>query len=100
MQKDRIVVLDAGYTSYNYEEELLNKAGFRFEIFPGARHDRSGKKQFAKDALGLFVRWTEIDDDFLSVTPNLKAIVRYGVGYDNIDIEAASRYDVKVSIVQ
>ena len=100
MQKDRVVVLDAGYTSYAYEEELLKKAGFRFEIFPGERHDRSGKKQFAKDALGLFVRWTEINDDFLHVTPNLKAIVRYGVGYDNIDIDAASRYDIKVSNVQ
>ena len=31
---------------------------------------------------------------------NLKAVVRYGVGYDNIDIEACSKYGVKVANVQ
>jgi D-3-phosphoglycerate dehydrogenase len=31
---------------------------------------------------------------------NLKAIVRYGVGYDNIDVEACSKFGVKVANVQ
>ena len=100
MKKNRIVVLDTGYDSFAYEEELLTGAGFSFEIFPGDRHDRAGKKLFASDAQGIFVRWTEIDDDFFQATPKVKAIVRYGVGYDNVDIEAANRFDVKVSNVQ
>ncbi len=32
--------------------------------------------------------------------PNLKAIVRYGVGYDNIDLDAAKRHGVRVANVQ
>jgi D-3-phosphoglycerate dehydrogenase len=98
--KDKIVILDSGYDSYAYEEELFRNAGYQLEIFPGKRHDREGKKQFAKEAKGLFVRWTEINDDFLHAIPQLKAIVRYGVGYDNVDIAAASRQNIKVSNVQ
>jgi D-3-phosphoglycerate dehydrogenase len=100
MAKDRIVAIDAGYDTYDYEEKLFTDAGYRFEIFPGARHDRPGKKQFSRDAKGLLVRWTEIDDDFLQTTPDLKAIVRYGVGYDNINLESANQFGVKVSNVQ
>ena len=97
---DRVVVLDAGYDSFAYEEELFTDAGYRFEIFPGGRDDRTGKMRFAKDAVGILVRWTEIDHDFLQVTPGVQAIARYGVGYDTIDIEAATRFNIKVANVQ
>ncbi len=96
----RVAILDTGYESYEYEQKLLTEAGYTLEIFSGARHDRAGKKQFAREAVGLFVRWTRIDDDFLRDTPHLKAVVRYGVGYDNVDLQAASRYNVKASNVQ
>jgi D-3-phosphoglycerate dehydrogenase len=100
MMQDRIVILDTGYDSFAYEEKLFTDAGYRFEIYPGDRHDREGKKLFASDAQGIFVRWTKIDDDFLQATPEVKAIARYGVGYDNINLESVNRFDVKVSIVQ
>ena len=96
----KVAVLDTGYDSFAYEEKLFTDAGYQFEIFPGARHDRYGKIQFANDAVGLLIRWTEINDEFLSTTPNLKAIVRYGVGYDNVDVDAVTRNNVKVSNVQ
>jgi D-3-phosphoglycerate dehydrogenase len=56
--------------------------------------------EFAKDADGLLVRHTRIDEEFLSQMKNLKAVVRYGVGYDNIDIDACSRFGLKVANVQ
>jgi len=96
----KIAVLDTGYDSFAYEEKLVRDAGYQFEIFPGERHDREGKKEFSKDAVGLFIRWTEIDEDFPQAAPHLQAIVRYGVGYDNVDLHAVSRYRVKVSNVQ
>ena len=41
-----------------------------------------------KDIEVLLV-WNQIvDDDFLNKFPKLKGIVRYGVGYDKINIEA------------
>jgi D-3-phosphoglycerate dehydrogenase len=56
--------------------------------------------EFAKEADGILVRHTRIDDEFLSKMKNLKAVVRYGVGYDNVDIEACTRFGVKVANVQ
>lgn len=93
----RIAILDTGYDSYQYEQELFEKHGYILDIFPGESGD---KKAFARDAVGLLIRWTIIDDEFLNALPNLKAIVRYGVGYENIDLKAASAHGVKVANVQ
>jgi D-3-phosphoglycerate dehydrogenase len=95
-----IVILDSGYKSYDFEKELFEKNGFRLKIHPDYKGDPSEKRDFAKNADGILVRHTTIDEIFLSEMKNLKAIVRYGVGYDNIDIEACSKYGVKVANVQ
>lgn len=39
----------------------------------------------------LLVWHQKIDEDYLSKFPNLKGIVRYGVGYDKIDLKACKR---------
>ena len=72
MRFKKIAVLDTGYDSYSYEEKLLSGAGYNLEIFPGGRNDRHGKMKFSKDAVGLFVRWTQINDEFLQATPHIK----------------------------
>jgi D-3-phosphoglycerate dehydrogenase len=94
-----IKVLDTGYDSFAYEEQLLKSHGYDFEIWYGEKGDVEGKKAFASDADGLLIRWTLIDEAFLSEMKNLKAIVRYGVGYENIDIDAVNRAGVKAAIV-
>lgn len=96
----KIKVLDTGYDSFSYEENLSKSNGYDFEIWSGDKGDVAGKKAFASDADGLLIRWTLINETFLSGMKNLKAIVRYGVGYENIDLEAVSRAGVKVANVQ
>jgi len=96
----RVVVIDAGYESYDYERAALARLGATFEMFEGGRHDRAGKAAFARGAAGIFVRWTEVDGDFLDAVAGVRAIVRYGVGYDNVDLAAASARHVRVSNVQ
>jgi len=100
MTRPKIKVLDTGYDSFAYEQNLFESHGYEFEIFPGEKGDVEGKLVFAANADGLLIRWTEIDDQFLSRMKNLKAIVRYGVGYDNIDLDAVNRTSVKVANVQ
>jgi D-3-phosphoglycerate dehydrogenase / 2-oxoglutarate reductase len=95
-----IVILDSGYKSYSFEKELFEKNGYYLKIFPFYKGDRSEKMNFAKNAVGILLRHTLVDEDFLSQMMNLKAIVRYGVGYDNIDLNACNRYGVKVANVQ
>ncbi len=97
--KGRIVVLDTGYKSYEIERSLLEENGYILELFPGDRDDYEGKRRFASDAVGLFVRWTKLDSDFFSCTPNLRAISRYGVGFDNINLTDATCSGIKVANV-
>ena len=95
-----IVILDSGYKLYAFEKELFGGNGFELKIYPTYEGEKAEKIEFAKDAVGILVRHTRIDEEFLSEMKNLKAVVRYGVGYDNIDIEACTRFGVKVANVQ
>ena len=95
-----IVVIDPGYDSYQYEKSLFEKNGFEFKIFEGGHHDREGKIAFASKAAGVLLRWTQVDDVFLRQLPELKAIVRYGVGYENFDFEATKLHGIRVANVQ
>lgn len=45
------------------------------------------KKDEKKSVQGLLVWHQKIDSEYLSQFPNIKAIVRYGVGFDNIDLK-------------
>lgn len=50
----------------------------------------------AKDADGLLVQWAPITERVLSRLPRLRAVVRYGIGMDNIDLVAAERLGIAV----
>lgn len=65
--------------------------------------DWSIAREVLGDALGdrlnaetrVAVVWRHrVDGAFLSVHPRIRGVVRYGVGFDNIDVEAASRHGV------
>jgi len=95
-----VVILDSGYKSYDFEKEIFEKNGFILKIHPDFKKAPSEKRIFARNAVGILVRHTIIDEAFLSEMKNLKAVVRYGVGYDNIDVEACNKYGVRVANVQ
>lgn len=52
-----------------------------------------------QSADGLLVQWASITEEVLRALPRLKAIVRFGVGLDNIDLDAARDAGVSVSNV-
>ncbi len=95
-----IAILDSGYKSYTFEKELFEENLFKLKIHPLYKGERNEKIEFAKEAHGLLVRHTLIDTEFLSLMKNLKAVVRYGVGYDNIDLNACTKFGVKVANVR
>ena len=95
-----IAILDTGYESYNYELRLFHDNGYRLVIYEGPAGRRKKQLEFARDATGIMVRNTIIDRESLDKMPQLNAIVRYGVGYDNIDVSAAARKGIRVANVQ
>ena len=97
---NRIAVLDTGYASYSYERELFRAHGYRLDLFQGTAEDREGKIRFAQDATGILVRGTVIDAGAMDQLRNLKAIVRYGTGFENIDLATAFAKGIRVANVQ
>jgi D-3-phosphoglycerate dehydrogenase len=97
---ERVANVDGGYPGYAHEQAVLAAMGVRLDVFDGERHDRAAKLAFARGAVGLFCRWTVVDSEFLEALPGLRAVVRYGVGYDNVDLAAATARGVRVCNVQ
>ena len=95
-----IVIIDSGYESYQFEKELFEGNGYTLKIYPGYSGEPGEKKKFCADATGILVRHTKIDASFLSGLSNLKAVVRYGVGYDNVDVNACTQAGVRVANVR
>ena len=58
---------------------------------PTIEHEILGDKlsDTQNDNIEVLLVWhKEIDSKYLSSFPNLKGVVRYGVGYDNVDLDA------------
>ena len=95
-----VAIIDTGYKTYDYEKELFAGMGYELQIFEGERVDVPAKRELAKKAEGILVRDTPIGGETFVKAPQLRAIVRYGTGYDNIDVEAATARGIKVANVQ
>jgi D-3-phosphoglycerate dehydrogenase len=95
-----VAIIDTGYRSYDYEKELFPGLGYELQIFQGERKDIPAKRELAKKAEGILVRDTPIGGETFTDAPQLRAVVRYGTGYDNIDVEAATARGIKVANVQ
>jgi len=67
----------------NKEDRVLTKE----EIIAGIK---------GKDAL-LCLLTDTIDEDIIEANPNLKVIANYAVGYNNVDVNAASKYGIPVT---
>lgn len=72
--------------------------GELLRVFPSAVfYDKSvSLENFCADAEALIIGRETIDEAFLRQCPRLKIISKYGVGLDNIDLEACDRHSIKI----
>lgn len=73
------------------------------KVFPDSVVNKGGKRlqgkeliDYLKDADGAIIGLEHINGEILDELPKLKIIAKYGVGLDNIDIEACKRRNVTV----
>ncbi len=76
-------------------KNVLESAGYEYEFLE--KYDGEEKlKEALRDADALIVRSDKITPSVINAADNLKIIVRAGAGYDNIDLDAATKKGIVV----
>ncbi len=92
-----MVIADDRYASYREEEEVLRDVDAEIRIF------RSGTVADARKAFagadGILVNLFKMTAELIQSLDACRVISRYGVGYDNVDVEAATRKGIWVTFV-
>ena len=90
----KIIITDCDHKDINIETKVLNDAGLNFEL--KQCHSEEDVILQCQDADALIVQYAKITKKVMDSLPNLKMIVRYGVGVDTIDIEEATKHNIQV----
>ena len=97
MKKFKVVVTDDRFDNYNAEREALSAANAELVVC-----DCKSKEEVieaVKDADGVLVNLHAIKSDEIAAMTNCKVISRYGIGYDNVDVNAATAKGIWVARV-
>lgn len=90
----KIYICDCDHSNIDQEKAVFESAGVEYRWL----HCKSQEEVIAQcqgvDA--LLNQYVLMDKKIFESIPSLKCVVRYGVGYDNINIEDATRYGVQV----
>jgi D-3-phosphoglycerate dehydrogenase len=75
--------------------KVFKKAGYNVELLENYT-SKTELLAFVKNAEALIVRSDIVDAEVLAAAPGLKIVVRAGAGYDNIDLQTATKQGVVV----
>jgi len=92
-----VVVASLGYESYAIEREILKAVDAELVLAPRDCLTEDEVIAAAGDADAILVREAPVSARVIDALTRCKAIVRYGVGVDNIDLEHARRRGVFVA---
>lgn len=96
MARFRVVVTDQVFPDVDVEREIIGAAGGELEVAGG------GPEQVlaaARDADALLNTYLPFDAAMIAELSRCKIIARYGIGVDNVDVDAARRAGIAVTNV-
>jgi D-3-phosphoglycerate dehydrogenase len=99
MSKYHVVVVNLGYPSFKTEQDIL--ADLDAAVVP-AEYDCKTEEDViavARDAHAILIREAPVSRRVIDALVHCRAIVRYGVGVDNIDLQAAADKGIYVANV-
>lgn len=98
MSKGKILITPRGYAKYGANDSVrLTEIGYELDINDtGKPLSRETFVAKAKESVGIIVGVDELDSALLEECKQLKAIVKFGVGTDNIDLDCAEKLNISV----
>jgi D-3-phosphoglycerate dehydrogenase len=97
MSRFTVIVTDDRYRSYREEEAILNEIGSTLEIRNLSSEEEALKALSRAD--GILVNLFPLNKRVIDSLSKCRVISRYGVGYDNVDVEAATQKHIWVARV-
>ncbi|MGC8848865.1 MAG: C-terminal binding protein [Candidatus Bathyarchaeia archaeon] len=94
MTRPKVVVTDHVYPSIEVERRILESSGFTFKAYQC--RDEEEVMRTCRGADGILTTFAPITRRVIQSLDKAKVIVRHGVGYDNIDVSAASEKGIMV----
>jgi D-3-phosphoglycerate dehydrogenase len=89
MSAFKVVILPHGFPSTDLEQQIIRQAGGCVVDGDQLPSEAAALRE-AEDADAILVRWTQLTPERLNRFRKCRIIVRYGIGYDNVDYEAAT----------
>ncbi len=90
----RIVITECDHDTFAEEAAVAAEAGAELEFRQD--HDPAAIIGGARDADGICVQYATITAEMMDALPRLRAIGRYGVGVDSVDVDAATAHGIAV----
>lgn len=94
----KVVYTDNIYKDTAIEEQRFQEAGYDFSVAPS--HDKETLIEVCRDADAVMLSFIEMDADIINAMEKCKVIVRCGMGFNNVDIPAATKKGIMVANVQ
>ena len=94
MTQFRTVITDHGFPNLRHEEAALTAAGSALVVAQCKTPD--DVIAAARDADALLVQWAPVNAAVIAALTRCRIIVRYGIGYDNVDLAAAKARGIPV----
>ena len=97
MQKPiKVVVTDYIEDNLDWEaEELAKRGGFEFEAYQLKFKPEAEVLEKIRDADVVVVNMVKMTESLLSGLERCKLLIRHGIGYDNVDVEACTRLGIQ-----
>lgn len=89
-----IYITDCDMANIEPEIAVFKKNNFNYQLLNCKTEDDIIKN--CTNATALLNQYAPITENVFKKLPNLKMIVRYGVGVDNIDVDSATKYNVQI----
>jgi D-3-phosphoglycerate dehydrogenase len=99
MAQPKVVVVNLGYETYQYEHDILKPLNAKLVLTPKDCTTEDDVIEVARDADAILVREAPVSARVIESFDRCKIIARYGVGVDNIDLEYAKQKKIYVSNV-
>lgn len=96
MARFKVVVTDQIFPSLEIERALLSGIGAEIEVADGTP---AGVAAIAADADALLNTYLPLDAGLIGALGRCRIIARYGIGIDNVDLDAAGRAGIVVTNV-